>query len=81
MLTRRLSRLAGAGQVLVVTHSPQVAAKGDRHFRIEKSSDGKVTRTDVVALSGDDRRDEIARMLSGDQITDAAKAAADELIS
>ncbi len=78
---RRLSRLAGAGQVLVVTHSPQVAAKGDRHFRIEKSSDGKVTRTDVVALSGDDRRDEIARMLSGDQITDAAKAAADELIS
>ena len=78
---RRLSRLAGAGQVLVVTHSPQVAAKGDRHFRIEKSSDGKVTRTDVVALGGDDRRDEIARMLSGDQITDAAKAAADELIS
>ncbi len=77
---RRLSRLAGSGQVLVVTHSPQVAAKGDRHFRIRKSSTGEVTRTDVVALTGDEKRDEIARMLSGDQVTDAARAAADELI-
>lgn len=77
---RRLSRLAGSDQVLVVTHSPQVAAKGDRHFRIQKSSSGEVTRTDVVALVGDEKRDEIARMLSGDTVTDAARAAADELI-
>ena len=78
---RRLSRLAGSDQVLVVTHSPQVAAKGDRHFRIQKSSTGEVTRTDVIALTGDEKRDEIARMLSGDTVTDAARAAADELIS
>lgn len=77
---RRLSRLAGTDQVLVVTHSPQVAAKGDRHFRIQKSSSGEVTRTDVIALVGDEKRDEIARMLSGDTVTDAARAAADELI-
>jgi len=77
---RRLSRLAGTDQVLVVTHSPQVAAKGDRHFRIQKSSSGEVTRTDVVALTGDEKRDEIARMLSGDTVTDAARAAADELM-
>ncbi len=77
---RRLSRLAGSDQVLVVTHSPQVAAKGDRHFRIQKSSSGEVTRTDVVALVGDEKRDEIARMLSGDTVTDAARAAAEELI-
>lgn len=77
---RRLSRLAESDQVLVVTHSPQVAAKGDRHFRIQKSSSGDVTRTDVLALAGDEKRDEIARMLSGDTVTDAAKAAADELM-
>jgi DNA repair protein RecN (Recombination protein N) len=78
---RRLSRLAESDQVLVVTHSPQVAAKGDQHFRIQKSSTGEVTRTDVVALTGDEKRDEIARMLSGDTVTDAARAAAGELIS
>ena len=77
---RRLARLAKTDQVLVVTHSPQVAAKGDRHFRIQKSSTGEVTRTDVAALSGDEKRDEIARMLSGDTVTDAARAAADELM-
>ena len=78
---RRLARLAETDQVLVVTHSPQVAAKGDRHFRIQKSSSGDVTRTDVVALTGDEKRDEIARMLSGDTVTEAAKAAADELMT
>lgn len=77
---RRLSRLAKSDQVLVVTHSPQVAAKGDRHFRIQKSSGVGVTRTDVIALAGVEKRDEIARMLSGDTVTDAARAAADELM-
>ena len=77
---RRLAQLARGAQVLVVTHSPQVAAKGDAHFRIEKSVTDDVTRTDVALLSGAESRDEIARMLSGDEVTDAARAAADALI-
>jgi DNA repair protein RecN (Recombination protein N) len=77
---RRLARLAGAAQVLVVTHSPQVAARGTSHFRIEKGVAAGVTRTEIRPLSGDERRDEIARMLAGDQITDAARAAADALL-
>ena len=76
----RLSRLSGRNQVLVVTHSPQVAARGDRHYRIAKSSDGSVTRTGVRALAADERREEIARMLSGATITDEARAQADRLI-
>ncbi|MEM7742540.1 MAG: DNA repair protein RecN [Pseudomonadota bacterium] len=77
---RRLSRLAEAGQVLVVTHSPQVAALGQRHFQIAKSLVAGAARTDVTPLSQVARRDEIARMLSGDAVTDAARAAADALI-
>ncbi|MEL7462742.1 MAG: DNA repair protein RecN [Pseudomonadota bacterium] len=77
---RRLSRLAREAQVLVVTHSPQVAAQGDAHFQIAKSVEGGATRTAVARLSAEERRDEIARMLAGDQITDAARAAADALI-
>lgn len=79
----RLKALSGDGQVLVVTHSPQVAACGDLHFRIEKmSSDGKkaVTSTHVARLASDDRREEIARMLSGAEITDEAREAARSLI-
>ncbi|MGB0497570.1 MAG: DNA repair protein RecN [Rubricella sp.] len=77
---RRLSTLAQEAQVLVVTHSPQVAARGAHHFRIAKSSDGITTRTDVSELGQGDRLDEIARMLAGDTITDAARAAALELL-
>jgi len=78
----RLSRLAssGAGQLLVVTHSPQVASKGQGHFLIAKSSEGTVTRTGVVRLDKDGRRTEIARMLSGEDITDEARAQADRLL-
>ena len=76
----RLARLADEAQVLVVTHSPQVAAKGDAHFRIEKAVREGATRTDVIRLGAADTRDEIARMLSGDHVTDAARAAADALI-
>ena len=61
----RLHRLAARGQVLVVTHSPQVAARGARHLLIEKSHDGLVTRTGVHLLDEGRRREEIARMLSG----------------
>src|SRR5690606_22285942 len=61
----RLHRLAATGQVLVVTHSPQVAARGATHWLIEKNHDGAVTRTSVRALDPELRREEIARMLSG----------------
>ena len=76
----RLARLSQKAQVLVVTHSPQVAARAQHHFRISKSNDGSVTRTDVVALSDEERREEIARMLSGTDITDEARAQAAKLM-
>ena len=76
----RLHRLAARGQVLVVTHSPQVAARGARHLLIEKSHDGLVTRTGVHLLDEERRREEIARMLSGARITDEARAQAERLL-
>lgn len=76
----RLHRLAQGGQLLVVTHSPQVAARGAAHLLIEKSHDGLVTRTGVRALDPDRRREEIARMLSGARITDEARAQAERLL-
>jgi DNA repair protein RecN (Recombination protein N) len=76
----RLHRLAERGQVLVVTHSPQVAARGSRHLLIEKSHDGLVTRTGVRLLDPGRRREEIARMLSGAQVTDEARAQASRLL-
>ena len=76
----RLSRLSEQAQLLVVTHSPQVASKGDGHLLINKSSDGTVSRTDVNALDEDGRRQEIARMLSGADVTDEARAQADRLL-
>lgn len=77
---RRLSQLGDEGQVLVVTHSPQVAALGNAHWRVEKRVEGEVTLSTVVPLVADSRRDEIARMLSGDVITDQARAAANALL-
>ena len=76
----RLSRLAGQGQLLAVTHSPQVAARGGHHYLIAKSSQGTVTKTGVVLLDPDGRREEIARMLSGAEVTPEAKAQADRLL-
>ncbi|VWX52237.1 DNA repair protein RecN [Novosphingobium sp. 9U] len=76
----RLARLASAGQLLAVTHSPQVAARGTRHYMIAKSSEGTVTRTSVVLLSEAQRKEEIARMLSGAEVTDEARAQADRLL-
>ena len=77
----RLARLARENcQVLVITHSPQVASFGAHHFRVEKGDiDGK-TITTVRELSDSERREEIARMLSGAEITDASRAAAVELL-
>ncbi|PKP87108.1 MAG: DNA repair protein RecN [Alphaproteobacteria bacterium HGW-Alphaproteobacteria-17] len=77
----RLARLAGRGkQLLAVTHSPQVAAKGAAHFVIAKSSEGVVTRTSVHALDEAGRREEIARMLSGAEVTEEARAQAERLL-
>ena len=76
----RLKRLAADAQVLVVTHSPQVAARGEAHWRISKGGDAERLRTVVETLSPADREEEIARMLAGAQITDAARAAARALM-
>lgn len=80
---RRLASLAAQkdGQVLVVTHSPQVAALGQHHWRVEKAVTDGQTRSNVVPLNAKDRVDEIARMLSGDQVTDHARSAARALLS
>jgi DNA repair protein RecN (Recombination protein N) len=77
---RRLAALADGGQVLVVTHSPQVAALGGHHWRVEKNQGRDATTSTVVPLDAPARIDEIARMLSGDTVTDAARAAARALI-
>lgn len=76
----RLKRLAADAQVLVVTHSPQVAARAEAHWRISKAGDAERIRTAVETLSLSDREEEIARMLAGAQITDAARAAARALM-
>ncbi|NIY72473.1 DNA repair protein RecN [Marivivens donghaensis] len=77
---RRLAELASGGQVLVVTHSPQVAALGGHHWRVEKRQTDTQTLSTVVPLGEGDRVDEIARMISGDRITDEARAAARSLL-
>ncbi|WP_336963484.1 DNA repair protein RecN [Sphingobium aquiterrae] len=76
----RLARLAHGQQLLVVTHSPQVAARGQAHMLIAKASDGTVTRTGVRPLDEAERREEIARMLSGAEITAEARAQAERLL-
>ncbi|TWB45221.1 DNA repair protein RecN [Nitrospirillum pindoramense] len=77
----RLARLGAGVQVLVVTHSPQVAARGQQHLNVRKRVAAGKTTTDVVMLSPEERREEIARMLSGAEITAAARAAASELMA
>jgi DNA repair protein RecN (Recombination protein N) len=77
----RLARLASKAQLLVVTHSPQVAARAARQLLIAKSHDGTVTRTGVRLLDTAERREEIARMLSGAEVTDEARAQAGKLLA
>ena len=77
----RLKRLAKDVQVLVVTHSPQVAAVADRHWLIRKTTTRNAASTDVLALDAKGRREEIARMLSGAEVTAEARAAADRLLA
>jgi DNA repair protein RecN (Recombination protein N) len=77
----RLARLAAGAQILIVTHSPQVAARAGRHWLIAKSHDGLVTRTGVHSLDVAARREEIARMLSGAEVTEEARAQAERLLA
>lgn len=77
---KRLAALAAGGQVLCVTHSPQVAALGNFHWRVEKRVENDVTLSTVVPLDPAQRLDEIARMLAGDTVTAAARAAAQALL-
>jgi DNA repair protein RecN (Recombination protein N) len=76
----RLARLAEQVQILVVTHSPQVAARGNVHLRVEKRETGNLAVTGVDRLDDNARREEVARMLSGREITDEARAAAGRLL-
>lgn len=77
----RLARLAKDVQVLVVTHSPQVAASGNHHYKVEKNTQQNVTTTQVRELNGIERQEEIARMLAGETVTQEARAAAKVLLS
>lgn len=77
---RRLSNLAEGAQVLVVTHSPQVAARGQYHWQVAKSVNKGITTSNVTLLNSDERLNEVARMLAGDTITPEARAAADALL-
>jgi len=76
----RLAKLGQSVQVLVVTHAPQVAARGTHHWRVSKSSRGSATSTAVALLNAAESREEIARMLAGEKVTDQARAAADSLM-
>src|SRR5438552_977441 len=78
----RLARLSRRAQVIAVTHAPQVAARADRHYLISKSAldKGRRVATHVLELTADKRREEIARMLAGAEITAEARAAAERLI-
>jgi DNA repair protein RecN (Recombination protein N) len=78
----RLARLAGRAQVIAITHAPQVAARADRHYLISKSAveRGKRVATRVTEVAAEKRREEIARMLAGAEITAEARAAAERLI-
>ena len=77
---RRLSALSDTGQVFVVTHSPQVAAKAAQQYRIDKQSNDAMTTTSVTEVQDGAREEEIARMLAGEVITDEARAAARQLM-
>jgi DNA repair protein RecN (Recombination protein N) len=77
---QRLARLAAAAQVVVITHSPQVAARANAHWRVSKAGQGERVHTAVEVLGDAAREEEIARMLSGAAVTDAARAAARALM-
>jgi DNA repair protein RecN (Recombination protein N) len=77
----RLALLAENTQVLVITHSPQVASRGNTHLHVSKKSDTDVTTSAVNELTHEQRVDEISRMLAGDNTTSESQAAAQRLIA
>jgi len=77
---RELASLGRQAQVLCVTHLPQVAAQGSSHLRVSKLTDGRTTRTQIAALTADERVEEVARMLGGISITDKAREHASEML-
>ena len=77
----RLARLAEQGQVLIVTHSPQVAARAGAHLKVAKSETDAGVRTRIDTLDADRREEELARMLAGREVTEAARAAARALLA
>lgn len=81
MVGRRLRDLGSRRQVLCVTHLPQVASQADHHLRINKITDGKTTRTGVAVLGGDERVEELARMLGGVEITRRTRDHAAEMLA
>ena len=77
----RLLHLSKAAQTIAITHQPQVAAKADYNILVTKTTDGIKTASNAKILSNDEKKSEIARMLSGHKITDSAIAAAEDLIN
>lgn len=78
---RELAALGAASQVVCVTHLAQVAAQASHHLRVVKITDGRTTRTQIRSLQGDERREEIARMLGGLSVTDKAREHASEMLA
>jgi DNA repair protein RecN (Recombination protein N) len=77
---RELRSLGEAGQVLCVTHLPQVASQAHHHLRVAKLTDGRTTRITVTELSGDERVEELARMLGGVEVSTKAREHAREML-
>jgi DNA repair protein RecN (Recombination protein N) len=77
---RRLRGIAALNQVLCVTHLPQIAAFADQHIQVSKEAVGGRTETRIAILNGEQRREELARMLGGERITESAYRHADELL-
>ncbi|MEI7726768.1 MAG: DNA repair protein RecN, partial [Bacteroidota bacterium] len=75
-----LKRMGGYMQVIAITHLPQIAAKGDRHYWVYKSENHQTTTTFIKQLSPEERIEEIAKMLSSETVTDSAIQAANELL-
>ena len=77
----KLKSISKNHQIICITHLPQIAALGDHNYKIEKTSDDTATYTNIVPLSGEEMTEELARLLSGTEITDAARTQAKELIA
>jgi DNA repair protein RecN (Recombination protein N) len=77
---KKLKSLARSNQVLCVTHLPQIATFGDHHYVIEKKETGGRTRTNIRLVTGEERTDEVARMLSGSKLTETSRKHAEQMI-